>query len=106
MKTYKLYALPTSEIEVAQKHRFARATVNYILIYSDEEVPNGKEITEENLFRLTATDTKWVQDCNFAIIFEETKKKENEISDSLSETINRLERILQEESQEESEGNE
>ena len=98
MTKYKLYAFKPNEegIEKAQKSRFSRVTKDYALIYSAEEVPNGVEITEENLFRLTSADSKWVQDCNFAIIFEETKKKEKEISNELSETINRLEQALQE----------
>ena len=97
MTTYKLYALPTTEIESVQKYRFSRVTMGYILVYSDGEVSGGKEVTEENLYRLSAADSKWIQDCNFALIFEETKKREAEMSNNLSDTINRLERILQEE---------
>ena len=98
MIKYRLFALPpTNEgIEVAQKNRFSRVTKDYALVYSDEEVKGGKEVTEENLYRLTKADSKWIQDCNYAIIFEETKRKEKEISANLSDTINRLEEVLKE----------
>ena len=98
MIKYALYAVPPTKegLEIAQKSRFSRVTKDYALIYSDSKVDGGKEITDKDLYRLTKADSKWLQDCNYAIIFEETKKKEKEISESLSDTINRLEESLKE----------
>ncbi len=107
MTEYKLYALRlnSDSISTAQNTRFARATKDYVLVYSDKAVKGGTEITESNLYRLSKDDVKWLRDCNYVIIFEETKKKEKEIANALGEKIELLEKSLKEEKEKESEDN-
>lgn len=95
---YTLYALNISPqaIDIAQRSRFARVTKDYALVYSQDDIPQGKEVTDKDAYRLSKSDAKWLQDCNFAIIFEETKKKESEMVETLSEKIQLLEKILRE----------
>lgn len=99
IKKYKLYVLPLTEqsIEFSQGQRFSRITNRYIIVYTQDNLGVGKEVTEKDLYRLTQADADWLKDCNYALIFEETKKKEKEISESLSETIEQLETFLREE---------
>lgn len=99
MKKYKLYVFPLTEqtITFAEGQRFSRITKDYILVYSEGNFGDGKEVTENDLHRLSRADADWLRDCNFALIFEETKKKESELVQVLGEQIEQLEQALKEE---------
>lgn len=99
-KLYRLYALPLSpeNIALASKERFSRATPfpipGYVLIYSTSLVNNAVEITEEEVSRLSSGDSRWLFDCNVAIIAEEAKKHEAEVVKDLSFQLVALENEL------------
>lgn len=90
---YRLFALKygRSAMEIASRERFSRATPDYILIYSDQDGPEGAvEITEAELGRLSASDSQWLFDCNAALISEETERRMPEILAELSRKLEAL----------------
>lgn len=99
-KTYRLYALAVNQDNVAeaQNHRFSRITPLYLLIYSENKLSesNSVEITEKDIERLTSADRDWLLGCNMALIVEDAKRREKEISISIGEKIERLEKALEE----------
>ena len=99
-QTYRLFAMPVGakEIEAAEKERFARITPLYVLVYTDSAPPtdNSVEITEDDVERLSGSDRDWLLLCNMALIAEDAKRREKEISSTLGEKIERLERALEE----------
>lgn len=99
-KVYRLYALPlTSEnIGLAAKERFSRATPSpepgYVLIYSASVMPDAIEITENEVSRLSGGDSRWLFDCNTAIIAEEIKRHEEEVVKDMAFRMEALESEL------------
>lgn len=95
---YKLYALESNGegIEIASKERFSRITKFYILVYCKDGKPpkNGAEITQTETHRLSAADEQWLLDCNMAILAEEAKKNEAEITKKMSERLEEIEKLL------------
>ena len=98
-KTYALYALQLTEANVirAMPERFVRATPDYILIYTDAEQPEKSvQIKMEDIRRLTNADREWLSVCNLAVIRDEMARREPQILERLSSTINYLEAALKE----------
>ena len=98
---YRLYALPLtiSNIDIAAKYRFSRATPTpvpgYVLIYTDDNTPDGAyEITEDDAKLLSAADERWLFDSNAAIIAEEIELHKPDILRGLSERVEALETEL------------
>ena len=90
---YRLYVLPPDKMDEAEKERFTRATGLYILVYTDKEM-EYPEITEEELWRLSENETTWLVQCNVKIMLDEAKKHEAEITASMNEKLDRLEKEL------------
>ena len=95
-KKYRLYALPATEetVRKAEKARFSRITVDYVLIYKIGRMDNAVEITESEAHRLTEAERQWLQDCNLALIAEKTKDNMSGILMSLSQKVDALEKAL------------
>lgn len=109
-KTYRLFALPLtiSNIKIAADVRFSRATPTpepgYVLIYTDDDRPNGAyEITENDANLLSAADKRWLFDSNAAIIAEEIELQKPDILRGLSERVEALETELKRKKEELSE---
>ena len=93
-KKYKLYAqnITGQNVAKAESQRFCRITSEYSLIYTYGRKPYGSvEITTGETKRLTANDRLWLQDCNAALIMEQTKEKQGEIAADLSKKMDTLE---------------
>ena len=111
-KVYKLYAFNVNEqtIEYAKRERFARITPRYILIYKDKEIIEGEVlcpciiIRESEINHLTEADKSWLFNCNLNIIAEEASKNEDVLLQNLSDTIEKLEKALDEEAKKLSDG--
>lgn len=94
---YKLYAFePTEEvIEEMQDKRFCRITTKYVLLYDRiQRTTNYNEIGEDELHYLSAADKQWLQDCNMAIIAEETERHKDKIAANMGLMLGRLEAAL------------
>ena len=97
-KTYRLYAMPVSQesVETAEMHRFSRITPFYLLIYTEEKISEcAAEITENEVERLTSADRDWLLGCNIVLLTEDAMRREKEISVTLGEKIERLEKALE-----------
>jgi len=94
--TWRLYVLkPDSDgIMAAGKARFSRANGKYALIYSDKPVEKGVEIGENDLWRLSRSETEWLAACNVELLFEDAQKRQDEIRKNLAERIKALEEEL------------
>lgn len=99
-KKYKLYAqnITGENVAKAESQRFCRITSEYILIYTCGRKPyRSAEITPREIKRLTENDLLWLQDCNAALIMEQTKEKQSEIAEDLSKKMETLEAELEKE---------
>lgn len=96
---YKLYILPIGKngIETATKERFSRITARYALVYTDKEVQEAVEVGEKEFGRLSDLEQSWIEECNVALIAEETEKKMPEIVAGVSEKLDAIERELKKE---------
>lgn len=96
-KHYRLWALAYSAeaMEEAYRQRFSRVGADYILIYSAKKpkLPCA-EVTEDEVFRLTGAEGRWLQDCNVTLILEETKRNSGEMLKDLGRKIDALETAL------------
>ena len=96
---YVLYALkPTEEnIKAVQDERFYRITTKYILLYKRRlQTTNYNVIGENELSYLSEADKRWLLDCNFVIIAEETEKHKDEIAARMNLMLDKLEEALKE----------
>lgn len=101
-KKYRLYALPTTDETVrrAEKERFSRITVDYVLIYKPgKPVKDAAEITDAEAYRLTEAERRWLWDCNVALIVDATKENMGGIMQNLSEKVDALEAALEKQKQ-------
>ena len=97
---YVLYALELTEenIKAVQDKRFYRITPGYILLYERyQRTTNYNAIGDSELSYLSYADKRWLLDCNFAIIAEETEKHKEEIAAQMGLMLDRLEEALKEE---------
>jgi hypothetical protein len=101
-KRYRLWALAytTEAVEAATRQRFSRVGTEYVLIYTTKKpaLPCA-EVTDDEIHRLTGSETQWLADCNTTLIFEETAKKGPEIMRSVSEKLDALEAALKRQKQ-------
>lgn len=103
MNSYHLYAMPTKPetIDGMGIQRFSRVTPEYTLVYTDGEKPmQSVELSEDDAVRLTKADESWVRNCNILLIREEIERQKPEMLKRISETMERLELILKEASEE------
>lgn len=105
-KVYKLYAFrPTEAIKkIAEKERFCMITPRYVLIYAesvgiieDEGFLSYIIIGESEKGFLTDRENEWLLRCNLEIIAEETAKNDQLILQNMEETLAKLEKALDEE---------
>lgn len=99
MNSYHLYAMPTKPetIDGMGPQRFSRVTPEYTLVYTDGEPPKQSvELSEDDAVRLTKADESWVRNCNITLIKEEIERQKPEMIRKISESIEKLETILQE----------
>ena len=97
---YVLYAMePTEEnIKAVENKRFYRITSGYILLYERyQRKTNYNAIGDSELSYLSYADKRWLLDCNFAIIAEETEKHKDEVASYMGLMIDRLEEALKDE---------
>ena len=99
MTEYKLYAMRISpqSVEFASVARFSRITSDYILIYSESAVPNAVALKDEDATRLSVQDTRWLLDCNIAIVGEEIARQKPTIIQNISKRLEELEESLKQE---------
>ena len=93
---YRLFVLPTTDetVRKAEKARFSRITVDYVLIYKTGKMQDGVEVTESEAHRLTEAERRWLLDCNLALIAEKTRENMGGVLQSLSDKVNALEEAL------------
>ena len=93
---YRLYVLPTTDetVRKAEKARFSRITVDYVLIYKTGKMQDGVEVTESEAHRLTEAERRWLMDCNLALIAERTRENMGGVLQSLSAKVDALEEAL------------
>ena len=106
-KTYRLYALPLTQenVERAYGERFSRITRGYVLLYTQSEAPeDAVEIGIEEVNRLTSADYAWLSDCNFLIVADAAKEKEDQIAGDLKKKLEVLETALKAEKEKQKEG--
>ena len=99
MKTekYRLYIgmLNPANINTALNESYSRATRTHVLIYKRGKSPEGfKEMTDMDLFRLPASDRKWLQEINTEIMrdfvirhAEEEKRAERKFLDQFAKEL-------------------
>lgn len=74
----------------AEKYRFYRIALKYILVLSDVEVPNALELKGNQFELLTQDEVKWLENC-FREIFEEIlQQKEAESKRAQAEFLEEL----------------
>lgn len=103
MNSYHLYAMPTKPetIDGMGAQRFSRVTPEYTLVYTDGEKPwQSVELSEQDAVRLTKSDESWVRNCNITLIKEELERQKPEMLRRISDTVEQLEAILKELSEE------
>lgn len=93
---FRLFVLPTTDetVRKAEKARFSRITVDYVLIYKTGKMQNAVEVTESEAHRLTEAERRWLLDCNLALIAEKTRENMGGVLQSLSEKVDALEEAL------------
>ena len=96
-KKYRLFALPATDESVrrAEKERFSRINIDYVLIYKTGTVRDAAEITEAESHRLTEAERRWLYDCNLALIAEATKNNMGGILNNLSQKVDALAAALE-----------
>ena len=84
MTKYRLYVLKTDAdgIAKASATRFSRLTGNYILVYTEEKM-QAPEITEEEIWRLTEMDSRWLLKCNIQLALEDFRGRQEEIAQTV-----------------------
>lgn len=101
--SWKLYALSLTmeHADTASKYRFFRITPapepGYVLIYTRDGTPeDAEELGEEEQYRLTGADERWLYDCNMALLMEDALAREAEIVSSIARRMDALETALRE----------
>ena len=95
---YRLWAAATDETSTAaaEKARFSRVGVAYVLIY-DRHKPNLEhcvEVAENEIDALNAAEAQWLWDCNVLLISEETAKNRKQIMATIDEKLDKFEAAL------------
>lgn len=105
-KKYQLYLLHNTaeNIRIAEKFRFYRVNAQYILIYTDNFYLHKKFtryhiIDKEETDKLSDREKVWLLESNMKLIEEETAKRQDEIVQSFSARLSRLEAELEKESE-------
>lgn len=98
--TYRLYAMRVTEetAAIAEAARFSYINRDYVMIYTADEAPRtgAVEITEKETDLLGSRDRDWLLACNMTLLAEDARRREKEISATLGEKIERLEKALEE----------
>lgn len=96
---YRLWAAATDEksIAEAEKARFHRVGIAYVLIYDRHkpDLEHCAEVTESEIGALNAAEAQWLWDCNVILISEETAKHRKEIVANIDERLDKFEAALQ-----------
>ena len=95
-KTYKVYAmlLNNENVEIANKERFHRMTPEYIMVFTQAEMPEmSYEIKAEDYNHLTEYDRKWIRDCAVAVAMEAVQAEDT--AEKTMEILERIEKALQ-----------
>ncbi len=105
-KKYQLYLLHNTEenVRLAETFRFYRVNKQYILIYTDtfylhDDFTRYHIIDKKETDKLSDREKVWLLESNMKIIEEETAKKQDQIVQSFSERLSRLEAELEKESE-------
>lgn len=95
MTKYRLYVLPPDAkgLEKASAERFSRVTGSYVLVYTSEEL-DKPEITDAEIWRLSAEDGQWLERCNVTLLLEDFAQRQEQIWDAISEKMGRLSEAL------------
>lgn len=95
---YRLFAMPVNaeSVKLAQKSIFSRVTAWYVLVYTtDTSIDGAANIDGDDIERLSSADRDWLLACNMKLIAEDAKRREKEISQTIGEKIERLEKALE-----------
>lgn len=104
MKTerYRLYVAEFNPVtaKIALDERYSKATRTHILLYRRGKCPDGyKEIREENLHLLPASDLKWVREVNLELMRDFAFRHRKEQESAEKKFLEDFERELQIEKQ-------
>ena len=95
---HRLWAAATNEnsIAAAEKARFSRIGIAYVLIYDKHKpkLENVVEVAEKEINALNAAEAQWLWDCNVILISEETAKNRKEIMASIDAKLDVFEAAL------------
>lgn len=95
---YRLWATATNDesMREAEKARFSRVGIAYVLIYARKKPETGKwaEITDGSVNALNAEEAQWLWDCNVTLIAEDTAKNRENILRGVNEKLDALEAAL------------
>ena len=97
--TYKLYAAEVSRLNVekAERERFFRVTVNYMLLYrrtKPRHIPSV-EVKGDDLRRLTESDRLWLADCIATLLGEAAGRRQETAAQRVNEMLTAWEKELQ-----------
>lgn len=100
MKTekYHLYVAPFNEetAGIALNEAYSKATKTHILVYRKGKCPDGyKELKEENLHLLPASDVKWLKEINMLLIQQFMMKNREREERANQKFFSEFERELQ-----------
>ena len=97
--TYKLYAaeMNRENVEKAEKERFYRVTVGYMLLYRKTKPRNilAVEVKGKDLRRLTEIDRLWLADCMATLLGEAAGKRQDATARRVNEMLTAWEKELQ-----------
>ena len=109
MNNYKLYItrLTDKALDAFAEEMFTRATKDYLLIYTDNDIQSESvieippEVAKE---RLTRPESMWLTKCCVDIINSELIKKTPQVIDIINQKVDALEKALEAERERATEG--
>lgn len=96
---YKLYALPfsTEAFAMARSARFSRICADYLLIYASKKLENAVEIKGDDLNQLNGAESRWLFDCNMALLAEDASNRSGDILRDMRQKLDAIAAALEQE---------
>ncbi len=84
-------------LEMFENEPYTRATKDYLLVYTDNDVASDTvaEVPTDAWARLTKAESMWLTKCQVDIINSELMKKAPEVVESINKRIDALEKALE-----------
>ena len=95
---YRLFAMPdnTETRKSAEKQRFHYIRPGkYILVYTQDGIPNAPAISGEEMKRLNRTELEWLLDCGDRITAEWLKENEPEVAETAGRFLTEFQKELE-----------